>query len=359
MNKWLTCFFCLSIIISCSTEEESEVPSLVGPGDGLYILCENNVSFYAPLNNSSNDPIDITSQIGLSFNNPKKIRITSNKMYVTSNKIDIVNLNNLFIENSISGNSFNGLINPTDCQYLDYGRIFVTDRGDSKVKVIDLTTNDITTIIETGDSTKPNFIVNKFWRAYVLNSGGQTSSKKDTTIVSIDYKDGLVPIADFSGEVIVGDNPSSAVFSDQLKVLCKGIYNINNNSNDSESSFYVVNPWDHYVISSVNLNNVYNAQSLVENYNGSALFFTASDGIYRIYYPSLSYSKILDLQTNKIALNVEKYYDTDTTFVYAEMIYSNDLNNPNLIYKYNPFLDSITDTITFSSNVIDFIFRGN
>ena len=41
------------------------------------------------------------------------------------------------------------------------------------------------------------------------------------------------------------------------------------------------------------------------------------------------------------------------------MIYSNDLNNPNSIYKYNPFLDSITDTITFSSNVIDFIFRGN
>ena len=95
-------------------------------------------------------------------------------MYVTSNKIDIVNLNNLYIENSISGNSFNGLINPTDCQYLDYGRIFVTVRGDSKIKVIDLTTNDITTIIETGDSTKPNFIVNKFWRAYVLNSGGQT-----------------------------------------------------------------------------------------------------------------------------------------------------------------------------------------
>ena len=70
-------------------------------------------------------------------------------------------------------------------------------------------------------------------------------------------------------------------------------------------------------------------------------------------------TKILDLQTNKIALNVEKYYDTDTTFVYTEMIYSNDLNNPNSIYKYNPFLDSITDTITFSSNVIDFIFRGN
>ena len=98
MNKWLTCFFCLSIIISCSTEEESEVPSLVGPGDGLYILCENNVSFYAPLNNNSNDPIDITSQIGLSFNNPKKIRITSNKMYVTSNKIDIVNLNNYLLK---------------------------------------------------------------------------------------------------------------------------------------------------------------------------------------------------------------------------------------------------------------------
>ena len=71
--------FCLSIIISCSTEEESEVPSLVGPGDGLYILCENNVSFYAPLNNNSNDPIDITSQIGLSFNNPKKLELLPTK----------------------------------------------------------------------------------------------------------------------------------------------------------------------------------------------------------------------------------------------------------------------------------------
>ena len=57
MNKWFTCFFCLSIIISCSTEQDNEVPALVGPGDGLYILCENNVSFYAPLNNNSNDSI--------------------------------------------------------------------------------------------------------------------------------------------------------------------------------------------------------------------------------------------------------------------------------------------------------------
>ena len=61
MNKWLTCFFCLSIIISCSTEEESEVPSLVGRGDGLYILCENNVSFFAPLNINSNDAISLNS----------------------------------------------------------------------------------------------------------------------------------------------------------------------------------------------------------------------------------------------------------------------------------------------------------
>ena len=188
MNKLLTCFFVYQLFISCSTEEESEVPSLVGPGDG-HILCENNVSFYAPLNNNSNDPIDITSQIGLSFNNPKKLELHPTKCMLLLIRLIIVNLNNLFIENSISGNSLIGLINPTDCQYLDYGRIFVTDRGDSKVKVIDLTTNDITTIIETRDSTKPSLMVNKFWRAYVLNSGGQTSSKKDSTIVSIDYKD--------------------------------------------------------------------------------------------------------------------------------------------------------------------------
>ena len=76
MNKWLTCFFCLSIIISCSTEEESEVPSLVGPGDGLYILCENNVSFYAPLNNSSNDPIDIC----LLYTSPSTRDISGSRM---------------------------------------------------------------------------------------------------------------------------------------------------------------------------------------------------------------------------------------------------------------------------------------
>ena len=63
---------------SCSTEEESEVPSS-WTRDGLYILCENNVSFYTPLNNNSNDPIDITSQIGLSFNNPKKLELLPTK----------------------------------------------------------------------------------------------------------------------------------------------------------------------------------------------------------------------------------------------------------------------------------------
>jgi len=71
-------------------------------------------------------------------------------------------------------------------------------------------------------------------------------------------------------------------------------------------------------------------------------------------------SKIYELTIAYASNNPQKEHKEDIlirSLLLKTLI--DDLNNPNLIYKYNPFLDSITDTITFSSNVIDFIFRGN
>jgi hypothetical protein len=46
----------------------------------------------------------------------------------------------------------------------------------------------------------------------------------------------------------------------------------------------------------------------------------------------------------------------DSTIVYYEMLYMNDVNSPNSIYKYNLDLSSFVDTIIVNGNVRDIKF---
>ena len=77
----------------------------------------------------------------------------------------------------------------------------MVDKADAKVKVVDLLTLDINSDIETGDNTQPVFIVSKWWRSIVMNGGLVAASFKDSTIVAIDYRDNLVPLANFNGSI--------------------------------------------------------------------------------------------------------------------------------------------------------------
>ena len=83
--------------------------------------------------------------------------------------------------------------------YASQNRAFVTDKAESLVKVVDLNDFRIISEIETGDGTSPGFIINKLDKAFVLNGGSAITY--DSTLITITYKDNLIPLADFSGNL--------------------------------------------------------------------------------------------------------------------------------------------------------------
>ena len=91
---------------------------------------------------------------GVSINNPKKIVLDDQNAFIVGNRLYVVDIDNFYLKGEVSG--FNNL---TDCNIISFNRALVADKGESKVKVIDLDRYDIETDIETGDSTKPSFII--------------------------------------------------------------------------------------------------------------------------------------------------------------------------------------------------------
>jgi hypothetical protein len=313
----------------------------------MYIVTDMGISFY----NDTDSLPQVENQIfktvnNITINNPKRIKFKGTKVYIVAdNYISTANVKTFENKGDI-----NGFSNPVDLDYVSHDRLFVVDKGDSKVKVVDMTSLDITAQIETGDNTQPVFIISKWWRSIVMNGGLVADSLKDSTIVSIDYKDNLVPLANFNGSIYVGENPNSAVWINDLKILCKGIYDPNNSLNNTEASLVRVNPWNMEVVWTQNLSNIYNARNLTATSNDNVYFFTADDGVYQMNNDGSGVSQKINFTSDFIDVKVESYDLTDTTSAYANMLYVNDANT---IYKYNTATSAFCDTIVVYGNVRD------
>ena len=339
------------VFVSSCKEENDPVPTFAKDyGDGMYIVTKNGVSFY--------DGDIVKNQIykevnGATLSNPKKIKFRGTKAYIiTDNQIVTTNIET-FENKEIIG----GFVNATDFDFVDYDRLFVVDKGDAKVKVVDLVSLDITSDIETGDLTNPSFIISKRPRSFILNSGGVADSLKDSTIIPIDFKDEAIPLADLMGSIEVGDNPNSAVWIGTLKILCGGIYDENNLSSNTFSSLSKVDAGNVELDWNVMLPNIYNAKNLVSNSDNNKYFFTSADGVYQMNNDGSGISQKIYFVSDILDLNSERYDLTDTTWAYVNMLYINDaVNNPNVIYKYNVFIDTFCDTIVVDAAVKDISF---
>ncbi|HIG32205.1 MAG TPA: hypothetical protein EYQ09_02015 [Flavobacteriales bacterium] len=348
LNYLLVVFLFVS---ACKKDTKEETPVLPADyGSGMYIVTENGISFY--------DGEVVKNQIyqkvnGRSIFNGKKIKFRGTKAYiVTDNQILTANVKTFENKEEIKG-----FTNAVDFDFVSNNRLFVVDQADAKIKVVDLLTLDITSDIETGNNTQPVFIVSKWWRSIVLNGGLVADFLKDSTIVAIDYSDNLVPLADFNGSVYVGDNPNSAVWINDLKILCKGIYDPNNLLNNTEAILVRVHPWNMEVVWVQTLSNIYNAQNLISESSDAKYFFTAADGVYQMNNDGSGISKKINFTSDFIDIKVESYDLTDTTSAYANMLYVNDaINNPNTIYKYNIATSVFSDTIVVDGNVRDIAF---
>jgi len=338
------------VFVSSCKEENDPVPTFAKDyGDGMYIVTENGVSFY--------DGEVVKNQIykevnAATLSNPKKIKFKGTKAYiVTDNQILTANIET-FENKEIIG----GFVNATDFDFVDFDRLFVVDKADAKVKVVDIGRMEITSDIEVGDISNPSFIISSWYRSIVLNSGGIADTLKDSTIIAIDNKDRAIPLADFMGSIDVGDNPSSAVWVGDLKVLCKGIYDEDNLLSNTFSSLSSIDPWNMELDWNVSLG-VYNAKNLTSNTDGSVLYFTANSGVHSMYDDGSSVTTIIPILSDVLFVKTELYAVNDTTNEYSNMLYINDaLNDPNIVYKFNKSTDSFCDTIIVDSPVNDINF---
>ena len=227
------------------------------------------------------------------------------------------------------------------------------DKGASSVKMVDLSKLEVLGHIETGDSSRPANIVGSWFRAFVLNGGGDAFSDRDSSIVSIDYFQSGVAINDFSAKLDVGYNPNSAVFSaNHLWVLCKGVYNSQDPSQNRQSTMYKIAPWSNVINDDKDLTSIYNADNLAINESKSRIFFSSTDGIYitdLTIYPILHISGI---DASFITINTESINDSTN----VEYLYTNDANQSGLILKYEAWTGSFVGSIQVNGNALDVVF---
>ena len=344
------------LLFSCKEDEDNTPIFDENYGEGMYVVTSNGVSFY----NYKDSLAEVVNQIyktvnNSSINNTKRIKFRGSEAYILAENYIIRVDVNTFEDKGMN----NGFLNPVDFDFADPDdRLFVVDKDASEVKVVDLVKLEIISDIETGDNTIPVFILSNSEKSFIFNGGGLSSEEKDSTVVVIKYRNSLVPLANFEGNILVGANPNSGVItsSGRLKVLCKGVYDTTNPLNNIESALSDVNQYSNKVYSTNNLSGIYNAQNLIGNWDNSRCYFTAEGVVYLLNPNTLNVTSLLDVDASVIRTVVESFAVNDSTTVYYEMLYMNDAEYPNYIYKYNLDFGSFVDTIIFDGTVRDINF---
>ena len=333
-----------------SCEPEPSPDSLVDNfGKGTYILTDNGLSFIKKNTDVVENQV-IKNTNGVMIQDPKNLSIYGSRLYVVGKDFYALDINTLELLGHVGG-----FTNASACVIIPQNRAFVSDKDESLVKLIDLDDYKVTSEIETGENTSPSFIINKYDKSFVLNGG--SNQMYDSTLITITYKDDLIPLADFSGNLIIGKNPNSALSTGNIKVLCSGIYDSNNPSNNTESSFYNIYPTDLLINFSEDLSGIYNAKNLIESSSGNNFYFTAEGGVYRTNTSVTNINPIISIDTDVLNITSEQYAVNDTTNAYSNILYMNDLNNLGKVYKYNVNLSSFVDTISVNGNVLDIVFK--
>ena len=337
------------VIISCSKDSENPPVYEKDYGKGLYILTENGVNFYDFQEGILKEDIYMTVN-GESLQNPSSLNIHNDKMYiVTKNTLYRVDAETFLADFSIGG-----FTDAQQCEYANLNRFYVTDKEDSEIKVVDLDIRDITSHIETGD-TYPTDIVVNWRRAFVVNSGGDSFSEYDSTVVAVDVKDGVVPVNDFAGNIVVGKNPSSLFDDGDIIVLCRGVYDENNIINNEESSFSKIGNGSLNLISNTVLSGIYNADNLCVDQSNTRFYFTASDGVYWSDKSSFTANLVTNEKVSNVLIsNNETYFDlTDSIYKTVNYLWINDQDNTDYLYKINLQSSEIEDSILLNSPIID------
>ena len=318
-------------------------------GEGIYALTSNGVNYFDPKQSELKENI-LSNVNGISLSDASSLKTINDDIYIVSkNTLYRVDAESFSLEMEI-----NGFVDARKCEYAKFDRIYVSDAGESEIKVVDINKQDVIAHIKTGESVNPTEIALSSERAFVSNSGGEESSDYDSTIVAIDLRDGLVPVNNFAGNILVDKNPVSLIFNGAMVVLCKGVYDEIDPTNNIESSICLVGTGSLNAVSSTTLNGLYNADNLILNYSETKYYITSSSGVYYLSASSLNKTLVTDKKIPTVLeINRESFANTDTTFLIVDFLYMNDENKKDYIYKYNVYLNQFVDSFQVDSDVID------
>lgn len=343
----------LSIIISACKKAEKE-PEVILPkdyGSGMYILTDQGVSFY---NYLAVDTLrTVMENIYKKVNNtdimlPKTLHISGKQAYIIGDKIYIANMETFGNEGIVGG-----LSNPVSCRKVDQDRLYVVDKGASLVRILDLSTLEFSGHIETGHNSMPINIASSWYRAFVMNGGGDNFANKDSSIIAIDYFQSGVVTNDLSGRLCLGYNPNSAAFStNHLWVLCKGVYNTQDPSSNTQSSLYKIAPWSNIIDDDKSLTGIYNADNLAINESKSRMFFSSTDGIYITDLTIFPILHIPSVDASFITINNEQINDS----IKVEYLYTNDASQSGKVLKYEAWTGVFVESIDVNGNVLEVAF---
>jgi hypothetical protein len=318
-------------------------------GEGIYALTSNGVNYFDPKQSELKQNIFSTVN-GQYISNLSSFNLIGKDMYIVSeNTLYLVD-----VETFLKDWELSGFVNAQNCEYAKFDRLYVSDKGESEIKVVDLNTREITAHVRTGESVNPTEIVLTWERAFVANSGGEESSDYDSTIVAIDLKEGLAPVNNFAGNILVDKNPVSLIHNGAMVVLCKGVYDEIDPTNNVESSICLVGTGSLNAVSSTTLNGLYNADNLILNNSETKYYITSSLGVYYLSVSSLNKTLVTDKKIPTVLeINRESFANTDTTSLIVDFLYMNDENKKDYIYKYNVYLNQFVDSFQVDSDVID------
>lgn len=152
---------------------------------------------------------------------------------------------------------------------------FVSDWTVGGVQVIDLSSNSVESVIETGAGAENLLIHNE--KLYVANSGGFGT---DNRVSVIDCASSTLLT-----QIEVGDNPQSLVMGadGNMRVLCRGVQDWQQPENDTPGSLFVIDPNQDNVVGSFNFTEATEHPSnLVVDGAGNTLFFLLNSAIYKM-----------------------------------------------------------------------------
>ena len=145
--KLLNYLFLALVFISSCKDDTVDVPELSEDyGNGMYVVTDFGVSYFDYTDTNALIVENVFEKVNsTTIVNPKRIKFYNSKAYILGNRIYIADLATFGAESEISG--FN---NAVDFDYVSHNRLFVVDKGDAQVKVVDLNNMEITAEIETG-----------------------------------------------------------------------------------------------------------------------------------------------------------------------------------------------------------------